>query len=36
MLTTRIGDAARYDYLAEKFQKAFRFLEETDFSGMKA
>ncbi|HJB18523.1 MAG TPA: YhcH/YjgK/YiaL family protein [Candidatus Bariatricus faecipullorum] len=36
MLTTRIGDAARYDYLAEKFQKAFRFLEKTDFSGMKA
>lgn len=31
MLTTRIGDAARYDYLAEKFQKAFRFLKRQIF-----
>ena len=32
MLTTTIGLAAKYDYLKERFQKAYRFLKETDFS----
>lgn len=32
MLTTTITDSQKYDYLAEKFQKAFAFLRETDFS----
>ena len=34
MLTTIIGNEATYDYNAEKFKKAFRFLQETDFSKM--
>ena len=32
MLTTTITNSLKYDYLAEKFQKAFTFLKETDFS----
>ena len=34
MLTTGIELAEKYDYLAEKFRKAFCFLKETDFSKM--
>lgn len=32
MLTTKQTLAVKYDYTAEKFQKAFQFLETTDFS----
>ena len=32
MLTTTIGLAEKYDYLKDRFQKAYRFLEQTDFS----
>ena len=32
MLTTTIWQAEKYNYLGEKFQKAFSFLRETDFS----
>lgn len=34
MLTTTITDAQKYDYLGEKFKKAFAFLKETDFSSL--
>lgn len=32
MLTTTVLNGTKYNYLAEKFQKALKFLEETDFS----
>ena len=32
MLTTTVLNGQKYDYLEEKFQKAFTFLKETDFS----
>lgn len=32
MLTTNKALGMKYDYMAEKFQKAFDFLENTDFS----
>ena len=32
MLTTTIGLAETYDYLSERFQKAYAFLRSTDFS----
>lgn len=32
MLTTTIDIAEKYDYLSERFQKAFDFLKNTDFS----
>lgn len=34
MLTTTIKEADKYDYLGERFQKAFTFLKETDFSAL--
>lgn len=36
MLTTTMKYAEKYDYLAEKFQKAFRFLRETDLLALPA
>ena len=30
MLTTNIALAEKYDYLSDKFKKAFTFLRETD------
>ena len=32
MLTTTIGLAEQYEYLTERFQKAYAFLKQTDFS----
>ena len=32
MLTTTIKEAEKYNYLGERFQKAFAFLRDTDFS----
>lgn len=36
MLTTAIGIAEQYDYLKERFLKAYHFLEQTDFSRYQA
>ena len=35
MLTTTIGIAEKYDYLRERFRKAYQFLEQTDFNQYK-
>ncbi len=35
MLTTEIELVEKYDYLADKFKRAFRFLKETDFTGVR-
>ena len=32
MLTTTIDHAEKYNYLGERFRKAFAFLRDTDFS----
>lgn len=34
MLTTNLALAEKYDYLSEKFQKAFAFLRETDLEAL--
>ncbi len=34
MLTTKIQLAEKYDYLSEKFKKAFAFLRETDLAAL--
>lgn len=34
MLTTNLALAEKYDYLSEKFQKAFAFLRETDLESL--
>ena len=34
MLTTNITLAEKYDYLSDKFKKAFTFLRETDLASL--
>ena len=34
MLTTNLSLAEKYDYLSDKFKKAFTFLRETDFAAL--
>ena len=34
MLTTNIALAEKYDYLSDKFKKAFTFLRETDLASL--
>ena len=34
MLTTNLSLAEKYDYLSDKFKKAFTFLRETDLSAL--
>lgn len=34
MLTTTIKEAEKYDYLGDRFQRAFRFLRETNFDDL--
>lgn len=34
MLTTNLSLAEKYDYLSDKFKKAFTFLRETDLAAL--
>ena len=36
MLTTNITLAEKYDYLSDKFKKAFTFLRETDLASLRS